>query len=274
MIRSPLMNVMTRAVEKAARKLKRDYGEVEHLQVSKKGTADFVSNADIAAEKVLREELSHARPDFGFLLEEGGEVAGVDATHRWLVDPLDGTTNFIHAVPYFCISIALEETLPNGKKQIVAGIVYDPLRDEMFMAEKGRGAFLNGRKLRVSARQNLDEALLATGTPRAIRKEYQPALAMMNAATSASVGLRCNGAAALDLAYVAAGRFDGFWCLNLKPWDIGAGMLLITEAGGEVSEIGGGSNLLAGGSILATNGLLHKKVDALFGEIAYNRLEA
>lgn len=268
MARSALMTVMTRAVEKAARRLKRDYGEVEHLQVSKKGTANFVSTADLKAEQILHEELSHARPKFGFLMEESGEIAGEDPKLRWLVDPLDGTTNFIHAVPYFCISIALEKTLNDGRKEILAGVIYDPLRDEMFTAEKNEGAFLNGRRLRVSARREMEDSLLATATPRAVRAEYQRALAMMNAATTASVGLRCNGAAALDLAYVAAGRFDGFWCMSLKPWDIGAGMLLIKEAGGEVSEIGGGYGMLEKGNILASNGLIHKKIDALLCEFA------
>jgi len=268
MPRSALMEVMTRAVMKAARGLRRDYGEVGHLQVSKKGTADFVSNADINAERILHQELLHARPKFGFLMEEAGAVAGEDPTHRWLIDPIDGTNNFIHAVPYFCISVALEKTRNNGDREIVAGVIYDPLRDEMFTAEKASGAFLNDRRLRISARRELDDSLLATISPRAVRDNYQQALSMINGMTASSAGIRCCGAAALDLAYVAAGRFDGFWSNSLKPWDIAAGMLLVKEAGGEVSEIGGGRKMLDSGTIVATNGLIHKKVDALLSEFA------
>lgn len=268
MPRSPLMEVMTRAVMKTSRSLRRDFGEVSELQVSKKGTADFVSNADINAERILHKELSHARPKFGFLMEESGEIAGEDPAFRWVIDPIDGTNNFVHSVPYFCISVALEKTLGNGDKEITAAVVYDPIRDEMFTAEKGSGAFLNDRRIRVSARKNIDDALLATASPRASREEYKQALSMMNAMTASSAGIRCFGAAALDLAYVAAGRFDGFWCMSLKPWDIAAGMLLVKEAAGEISEIGGGKRMLDSGAILATNGLIHKKVDALLAEFA------
>lgn len=268
MPRSPLIEVMTRAVMKAARSLRRDFNEVGHLQVSKKGTADFVSNADINAERILQQELAHARPKFGFLMEEGGVVAGEDKMYRWIIDPIDGTNNFVHAVPYFCISIALEKTATNGDKEIVAAVIYDPLRDELFTAEKAAGAFLNDRRLRVSARKNIDESLLATASPRASRAEYKQALSMMNTMTSSSAGIRCGGSAALDLAYVAAGRYDGFWCVHLQSWDIAAGILLIKEAGGEVTEIGGGKKMLQSGVILATNGLIHKKVDALLAEFA------
>lgn len=268
MPRSPLIEVMTRAVMKAARSLRRDFNEVGHLQVSKKGTADFVSNADINAERILQKELAHARPKFGFLMEEGGVVAGEDKMYRWIIDPIDGTNNFVHAVPYFCISIALEKTATNGDKEIVAAVIYDPLRDELFTAEKAAGAFLNDRRLRVSARKNIDESLLATASPRASRAEYKQALSMMNTMTSSSAGIRCGGSAALDLAYVAAGRYDGFWCVHLQSWDIAAGILLIKEAGGEVTEIGGGKKMLQSGVILATNGLIHKKVDALLAEFA------
>lgn len=268
MPRSPLMEVMTRAVMKAARGLRRDFGEVEHLQVSKKGTADFVSNADINAERVLHKELSMARPKFGFLMEEGGAIEGEDPTHRWVIDPIDGTNNLIHAVPYFCISVGLEKTLANGEREVIAGVIYDPLRDEMFTAEKASGAFLNDRRIRVSGRKELDDALLATALPRAYRDHYKQALGMMTAVTASTVGLRCGGAAALDLAYVAAGRYDGFWSNCLKPWDIAAGMLLVKEAGGEVTEIAGGKKMLESGAILATNGLIHKKVDALLTEFA------
>lgn len=268
MPRSALMEVMTRAVMKAARGLRRDYGEVGHLQVSKKGTADFVSNADINAERVLYQELSHARPKFGFLMEEGGAIEGEDPAHRWIIDPIDGTNNFIHAVPYFCISVALEKTLPNGDSEIIAAVTYDPLRDEMFTAEKAAGAFLNDRRLRVSARKEMEDTLLATISPRAMRDNYPQALNMINGMTASSAGIRCCGAAALDLAYVAAGRYDGFWSNSLKPWDIAAGILLVKEAGGEVSEIGGGRKMLDSGTIVGSNGLIHKKVDALLSEFA------
>lgn len=268
MPRSPLMEVMTRAVMKAARGLRRDYGEVGHLQVSKKGTADFVSNADINAERVLHQELSHARPKFGFLMEEGGEIEGEDGRHRWVVDPIDGTNNFIHAVPYFCISVGLERTSSVGDREIIAAVIYDPLRDELFTAEKASGAFLNDRRIKVSGRREMDDALLATALPRSFRDNYKSSLSMMTGMTASSAGIRCCGAAALDLAYVAAGRFDGFWSTSLKPWDIAAGMLIVKEAGGNVSEITGGQKMLDSGSILATNGLIHKKVGALLGEFA------
>lgn len=268
MPRSPLMEVMTRAVIKTSRGLRRDFGEVSQLQVSKKGTADFVSNADINAERVLFKELQHARPKFGFLMEESGEVEGEDKMFRWLIDPIDGTNNFLHSVPYFCISVGLERTAANGDRDIVAAVVYDPLRDEMFTAEKGSGAFLNDRRIRVSARKNMDDSLLATSSPRAFRDEYKQALGMMNTMTASSAGIRCCGAAALDLAYVAAGRYDGFWSMSLKPWDMAAGILLVREASGEVTEIGGGKKMLDSGAILATNGLIHKKVDAQLAEFA------
>lgn len=268
MPRSALMEVMTRAVLKASRGLRRDYGEVGQLQVSKKGTADFVSTADINAERVLHKELQHARPKFGFLMEEAGAIEGEDTKHRWVIDPIDGTNNFIHAVPYFCISVGLERTSSTGEREIIAAVIYDPLRDEMFTAEKASGAFLNDKRIRVSGRKEMDSALLSTALPRSFRDNYKQALNMMTGMTASSAGIRCFGAAALDLAYVAAGRFDGFWSNSLRPWDIAAGMLLVKEAGGEVSEISGGNKMLDSGSIIATNGLIHKKVDALLTEFA------
>jgi myo-inositol-1(or 4)-monophosphatase len=262
------MEVMTRAVLKASRGLRRDYGEVGHLQVSKKGTADFVSNADINAERVLHKELQHARPKFGFLMEEAGLIEGEDPKFRWVIDPIDGTSNFIHAVPYFCISVGLERIAPNGDREVIAAVIYDPLRDELFTAEKASGAFLNDKRIKVSARKELDDSLLSTALPRSFRDNYKQALNMMTGMTASSAGIRCFGAAALDLAYVAAGRLDGFWSNSLRPWDIAAGMLLVKEAGGEVSEISGGQKMLDSGSILATNGQIHKKVDALLTEFA------
>src|SRR6266568_1546136 len=205
-VRSATINVMTAAALKASRGLKRDFGEVEQLQVSMKGPGDFVSNADLKAEKLVRGELSKARPGYGFLIEESGESRGSDARHRWIVDPLDGTTNFLHGIPHFAISIALER---DG--EIVAGVVYDPTRDEMFWAEKGAGAYVNEHRLRVSARRGLGDAVIGTGMPFGARADAGTYIATLAAITRATAGIRRTGSAALDLAYVAAGRFDGFW---------------------------------------------------------------
>ncbi|MBX6324070.1 MAG: inositol monophosphatase, partial [Rhodospirillaceae bacterium] len=250
--RSAVINVMARSADRAARSLKRDFGEVEQLQVSVKGPGDFVSNADTRAERVLREELHRARPGYGLLMEESGAEPGTDGRHRWIVDPLDGTTNFLHGVPHFAISIGLEQ---DG--EIVAGVVYDPLKDEMFWAEKGVGAYLNDRRLRVSGRRQLSQALIATGTPFGERGDRARFLSELDAVMAATAGVRRLGAAALDLAYVAAGRFDGFWEWGLQPWDVAAGLLLVREAGGYVSEVDGGSDLLGGRSTLAANAHLH-----------------
>jgi myo-inositol-1(or 4)-monophosphatase len=249
---------MTRAADKAARGLKRDFGEVEQLQVSQKGPADFVSNADIKAEKVLREELSKARPGFGFLLEEGGTVKGTDPDHRWIIDPLDGTTNFLHGLPHFAISIGLEK---NG--EIIAGVVYDPIKEEMFCAEKGGGAFLNDRRLRVSGRKNMHEALIGTGIPFLGRGDGDHFNQQLRGIMRETAGVRRWGAAALDLAYVAAGRLDGFWEEGLSAWDLAAGLLLVRESGGYVSDLKGGQTMLESGNILASNNLLHAPLQAL-----------
>ncbi len=256
--RSPVVNVMAGAALKAARALKRDFGEVEQLQVSVKGPGDFVSTADLRAEQTLRAELLRARPGYGLLLEESGASAGSDPHHRWIVDPLDGTTNFLHGIPHFAISIALER---DG--EIIAGLVYEPTRDEMFWAEKGVGAYLNDRRLRVSARRQLADAVIGTGMPfggRAGRPAYIATLARVMAATA---GVRRLGAAALDLAYVATGRYDGFWEFGLRPWDIAAGLLLVKEAGGFVSDLSGGQTMMTSGDILAANGHLHLPLAAL-----------
>ncbi|PWC53777.1 inositol monophosphatase family protein [Azospirillum sp. TSO22-1] len=246
--RSALINVMARAAEKAGRALVRDFGEVEQLQVSRKGPSDFVSNADMKAEKTLRDELQKARPDFGFLLEEAGASKGRDETTRWIVDPLDGTTNFLHGLPHWAISIALEK---NG--EIVAGVVYEPVHDEMFWAEKGGGTFLNHKRLRVSERRRLEDSVVATGIPFKGRPGHKKFLAEAEAIMTEVAGIRRFGAASLDLAYVAAGRYDGYWERGLSPWDTAAGVLLVTEAGGFVGEIGGGRDPVHGGTILATN---------------------
>lgn len=251
--RSALINVMVRAAHRAARGLVRDFGEVEQLQVSRKGPGDFVSTADHQAEQTVKAELKKARPDIGWLMEETGEVVGKDPTRRWLVDPLDGTTNFLHGLPIFSTSIALEH---DG--DIVAGVVYNPVTDELFWAEKGQGAYLNDRRLRVSARRRLADSLLATGIPFIGHEEKVAAFQAEMATLMPQVaGIRRLGSAALDLAYVAAGRFDAFWEAGLNPWDVAAGIILVREAGGFVTEFDGRDQPLTGRSILAANPNLH-----------------
>ena len=251
--RSALINVMTRAADKAARVLKRDFGEVENLQVSRKGPADFVSAADLRAEQVLREQLSRARPDYGFLMEESGASRATgESQRRWIVDPLDGTTNFLHGLPHFAISIGVEEA-----GDPVAGVVYDPIKDEMFTAEKGAGAYLNDRRMRVSSRSRLDEALVGTGMPFKGHGDAPAFLAEANAVMGATAGVRRWGTASLDLAYVAAGRLDGYWERGLSPWDIAAGIVLVREAGGFVTEIDARPIRADSPSILAANDTLH-----------------
>src|SRR5213595_275265 len=257
-VRSPIINVMGNAALKASRGLIRDFGEVEHLQVSVKGTGEFVSTADLKAERTLKAELKKARPGYAMLFEEGGAEPGSDARHRWIVDPLDGTTNFLHGIPHFAISIALERD-----DEIVAGLVYEPTRDEMYSAEKGAGAYLNDRRLRVSARRQLAEAVVGTGLPFRDGADQPVYLGTLAAVLPATSGVRRFGAAALDLAYVAAGRFDGFWEFGLSPWDIAAGLLLVREAGGFVSDLGGGQTMMASGDVLAANDRLHLPLAAL-----------
>src|SRR5579864_6361048 len=260
-VRSATINVMAAAALKAARGLIRDFGEVEQLQVSVKGPGEFVSSADLRAEKLLRTELGKGRPGYGFLMEESGGEQGSDKHHRWIVDPLDGTTNFLHGIPHFAVSIALER---DG--DIVAGVIYEPLRDEMFWAEKGAGAYLNDRRLRVSARRHLADSLIATGIPFRGRGDHTGYLAMLARVIAETSGVRRFGAAALDLAYVAAGRYDGFWEFGLSSWDIAAGMLLVREAGGYVSDLSGGQAMMATGDILAANDHLHLPLAAMIRE--------
>ncbi len=264
-VRSPLYNVMFGAAQKAAKGLVRDFGEVEQLQVSLKGPADFVSNADHAAERILKRELARARPGFGFLMEESGEEKG-DGKHRWIVDPLDGTLNFLHGVPHFAISIALER-----EGEIVAGLVYDPVRHETFFAERGQGATMNDRRLRVSARAKLAESIVATGIPFKAHSDHPLYLKQMEAVMAEVAGVRRFGTASLDLAWLAAGRYDGFWEMGLSPWDIAAGILIVREAGGFVTEIGGGPRMLESGSVLAANDKLHAPLAALLGAGAATR---
>ncbi len=250
------MNVMTAAALKAGRGLKRDLGEIENLQVSHKGPGDFVSLADKRAEKVLYEELAKARPGYGFVMEESGRVEGSDKTHVWHIDPLDGTTNFLHGIPMFAISVALER-----EGQIVAGLVYNPADDSMFVAEKGQGAFSDNRRLRVAARREMSESLIGCGVPHLGKaKEHPRFKAELAEVMTAVVNVRRMGAAALDLAYVAAGRFDGFWERGLNSWDIAAGALLIREAGGFVSGCDGEDNFLETGSICCGNDAIHRQL--------------
>jgi myo-inositol-1(or 4)-monophosphatase len=251
---------MAAAALKAARGLIRDFGEVEQLQVSIKGPGDFVSAADLKADRTLRAELSRARPGYGLLFEESGAVEGSDKHHRWIVDPLDGTTNFLHGIPHFAISIGLER---DG--EIIAGVVYEPTRNELYWAEKGVGAYLNDRRLRVSARRQISEALFATGLSARFRDDPRQA-AVRAAITAQAAGMRRYGAAALDLAYVAAGRLDGFWEFGLKAWDCAAGIILVREAGGYVSDLSGGYTMLTSGDILAANDHLHLPLAALLRE--------
>jgi len=251
---SPALNVMMAAARKAGRPLVRDLGELENLQVSMKGPADFVTSADKRTEKILIEELSRTRPGYGFLGEESGAIEGKDKTHRFIIDPIDGTTNFLHGIPHFAISIALER-----EGQLVSGLVYNPATDEMFVAEKGHGAYLNSKRLRVAARKQLGHALVATGFPFLgdEDKDFARMGAELAAAMPATTGIRRMGAASLDLAYVAAGRYDAFWERGLAPWDVAAGIVIVREAHGVVSDLAGGPDMLDGGTILAANDALH-----------------
>lgn len=250
--RSALLNVMAAAASKAARGLIRDFGEIENLQVSRKGPGDFVSAADKKAEKVIIQELTKARPKYGFLLEESGEIAGADTSNRWIVDPLDGTTNLLHGIAHFSVSIALER---DGN--LAAGVVYEPVNDQMFWAENGQGAYLNGRRIRVSGRRALQESLFATGIPFAGKENHGRYLEQLRAVMAVAAGVRRFGSAALDLAYVAAGRYEGFWEMGLSPWDMAAGIVLVREAGGFASDFQGRDRMLDTGEIIAGNDCAH-----------------
>jgi len=242
------LNLMIKAARKAARGLVKDFREVENLQVSSKGPGDFVTRADREAERVLKEELMDGRPNYGWLGEETGETEGTDPTRRWIVDPLDGTTNYLHGLPHWAISIALEH-----KGEIVAAVVFDAAKDEMFFAEKGLGAFMNETRLRVSGRRSMIECIFATGVPFGGRPALPATLQDLARLMPACAGVRRWGAAALDLAYVAAGRYDGFWERGLKPWDVAAGLLLVREAGGFTGPIRDGQDVLESGNVIAAN---------------------
>ncbi|WP_298378691.1 inositol monophosphatase family protein [uncultured Bradyrhizobium sp.] len=252
MLYSALINVMVKAARRAGRSLKRDLGEIEHLQVSLKGPANFVSLADKRAEEMLYTDLEKARPGYGFLGEEGGKREGSDKTHTWIVDPLDGTTNFLHGIPQFAISIGLQR-----EDTIIAGVIYNPANDELYIAERGKGAFLNDQRLRVAGRRQLNECVVACGLPHIGRGNHQLALQEMAALQSKVAGFRRFGAASLDLAFVAAGRLDGYWERNLQSWDVAAGLLMVREAGGTVSGIQGSDDPLLTGHVVCGNEFVH-----------------
>jgi myo-inositol-1(or 4)-monophosphatase len=258
---SAILNVMIRAAHRAGRSLKRDLGEIENLQVSLKGPRNFVTAADRRTEEIVRVELAKARPDYGFLGEEGGAHAGTDKSHRWIVDPLDGTTNFMHGIPHFAVSIALER---DGT--VVAGLTYNPANDELFVAERGKGAFLNDRRIRVAARQRLAEAVVACGLPHYGRGDLALARNEIAAAQQHFAGLRRYGAATLDLAWIAAGRLDAYWERDLSPWDMAVGILLVREAGGFISDLDGGEAIFAKGEITAGNETMHRELLRLLKE--------
>ena len=253
MARSALLNVMVQAAMKAGRSLSRDFGEVQNLQVSMKGPGDYVSQADRKAEDILFAELSKARPGYAFLMEERGVVEGDDDQHRWIVDPLDGTTNFLHGIPIFSISIALER-----QGQLVAGVIYNPAMDELYTAERGGGAFMNDRRLRVAGRSKLTDCVIGCGVPHLGRGQHGNFLVELRNVMAEVSGIRRLGSASLDLAYVAAGRMDGFWETGLSAWDIAAGLLLVREAGGFVSDMDGGQDMLNAGSVVAGNEVIQR----------------
>ncbi|BBC72671.1 inositol monophosphatase [Altererythrobacter sp. B11] len=262
---SGLIRVMEKAARKAGGKLRRDFGEVEHLQVSRKGPSDFVSKADQQAERTIWDELRAARPDWGFVLEEGGTIEGDPTKPRWIVDPLDGTSNFLHGIPHFAVSIAAQEPKPDGSGwgEVVAGVIYQPITDETFWAEKSRGSWLHDGRLRVSGRRQLSEALVATGTPFLGHGDFSEWTRVFAAIGPQVAGIRRYGSAALDLAWVAAGRFDGFWESGLSSWDSAAGCLLVREAGGFVTDFRGRSLPICDAQLLAGNDQLHSKLHKL-----------
>lgn len=262
---TPLLTIMVNAAQKAGRALRRDFGEIENLQVLKKGPADFVTKADTKAEKILVEELQKSRPAYGFVLEEGGILEGSDISNKWIIDPLDGTTNFLHGIPHFAVSVALERD-----KRIEAGVIYNPITDDLYYAERGKGAFLRDSRLRVSGRSHIQESLFSTGIPFLGRPGHEMFVKELQAVMGASAGIRRFGAASLDLAFVAAGRYDGFWERGLSSWDMAAGILLVREAGGIVSDFAGRDRMLENGEIVATNASLDRDFRQLLKNAAKN----
>ena len=255
MLHSALINVMVKAARRAGRSLKRDLGEIENLQVSLKGPANFVTMADRRAEEMLLTDLTKARPGYGFIGEEGGTRAGDDKTHTWIVDPLDGTTNFLHGIPQFAISIGLMR-----EGTVIAGVIYNPGNDELYIAERGKGAFLNDQRLRVAGRRKLSDCVLACGLPHMGRGDLELSRAELTAIQPKVAGLRRFGAASLDMAFVAAGRLDGYWERDLQPWDMAAGQIMIREAGGTVSGIEGDDDPLKSGNLICGNEYVHAEL--------------
>jgi myo-inositol-1(or 4)-monophosphatase len=263
MLYSATINVMVKAARRAGRSLKRDLGEIEHLQVSMKGPANFVSLADKRAEEMLYTDLAKARPGYGFIGEEGGNREGADKSHTWIVDPLDGTTNFLHGIPQFAISIGLQR-----EGVIIAGVIYNPANDELYIAERGKGAFLNDQRLRVAGRRQMDECIVGCGLPHIGRGDLELSRREMTAIQNRVAGLRRFGAAALDLAFVAAGRLDGYWERDLKPWDIAAGQIMVREAGGTISGIAGNDDALTTGHVICGNEYVHGELVKLLKPLA------
>ena len=260
---SPALQVVHAAVRKAGRRLLRDFGEVEQLQVSMKGPSDFVSQADIRAEQTLREELTKARPNFAILAEETGAHGAEDWEYRWVIDPLDGTTNFLHGIPHWAISVGVEKRIHERRTELVAGVVYAPALDEMFWAEKGHGAFLNDKRLRVSGRRDMASALFATGIPFGAVPKKPEFSAILARLMPQVAGVRRFGSAALDLCWVVAGRYDGFWEMNLRPWDIAAGLVILKEAGGAVTDPEGGDPWPSGNVVCGNQALQPKLRDVV-----------
>jgi len=258
MAASALMTIMLSAARKAGRSLARDFGEVEHHQVTQKRPSNFVTAADRRAEQILYDELSKARHGYGFLMEESGVVEGADKTHRWIIDPLDGTTNFLHSIPHFAISVALQR-----ENELVAGLIYNPANGDLFTAEKGKGAFFNDRRLRVAARSRLDDCVIVTGVPHRGKDNHELYLEQLARVMKAVAGIRRSGAAALDLAWTAAGRYDGYWEESLHAWDLAAGLVILREAGGFASDIAGGKTMLESGGIIAGNETVHRALKNL-----------
>ena len=255
MARSAILNIMVQAAAKAGRNLTRDFGEVENLQVSRKGPADFVSNADRKAEEIIFEELKYARPTYSFLMEEGGEIKGEDGQHRWIIDPLDGTTNFLHSIPLFAVAIALER---NG--EIVASVIYNPIMEELYTAERGAGAWLNNRRLRVAARRKMSDAVIATGIKTTGTDNDARTLKQLGVISPSCAGIRRTGSASTDLAWLAAGRIDGYWEAKLSPWDVAPGLLLVKEAGGFISDYSGKDRSIFSGEVVAGNEIIQRSL--------------
>lgn len=255
MLHSALINVMVKAARRAGRSLNRDLGEVENLQVSLKGPANFVTMADKRAEEMLYSDLAKARPGYGFIGEEGGTRVGEDKTHTWIVDPLDGTTNFLHGIPHFAISIGLQR---DGN--VIAGVIYNPANDELYVAERGKGAFLNDQRLRVAGRRKLNECVIGCGLPHIGRGDLELSRAELSEIQNRVAGLRRFGAASLDMAFIAAGRLDGYWERNLQPWDIAAGQIIVREAGGVFTGIEGHDDALKTGNVVCGNEFVHSEL--------------